>query len=276
MSRHAPVLGIVTTFVVVACGARTGLFETDIDPNDPEGEPGIVDGGRRRPDAAVSCDDGGSGTRCREANGTLMCVDTQSDPEHCGGCATRCGVVEACASSECVPIASQFTGLRWELPCLAPGSEKSCSTPGLTIKTATIGGQPGVTYDVRMRFRGVVETEGYSGGSNDGAYFQIGGAPIEDGWNIYKLEISAPPQTYFLNRGKGGLRYCFPIDYSATVQMAGGATVTMTADPVDGATEEIVNVGQNGKPIVIDGIPPAPKAFDGQFIQVDVTSVQAR
>jgi hypothetical protein len=127
-----------------------------------------------------------------------------------------------------------------------------------------------------MRFRGVVETEGYTGGSNDGAFFQVGGEPIFDTWNIYKLEISAPPQTYFLNRGQGGLYHCFAIDYSKTVQMSAGATVTLTADPVDSAQEEIVNVDQNGSSIVVDGVPPAPAPFDGQFIQVDVTAVHER
>ena len=120
-----------------------------------------------------------------------------------------------------------------------------------------------MTYDVQMRFRGVVETEGYSGGTNDGAFFQIGGTPIRDGWNIYKLEISSPSQTDYLNRGEGGLRYCFPIDYAATVQMAAGATVTLTADPVDGAREEIVNIDESGKPIVVLGVPPAPKPSTG-------------
>jgi hypothetical protein len=58
--------------------------------------------------------------------------------------------------------------------------------------------------------------------------------------------------------------------------MSAGATVTLTADPVDSAQEEIVNVDQNGSPIVVDGVPPAPATFNGQFIQVDVTAVHER
>ena len=99
-------VGLFTALVVVACGARTGLFpdsERDADEIDSE----IIDAGWRRPDAAVSCEHGGSGKRCRGATDTTECVDTTRDPQHCGGCAIRCGVVEACANSACVPIASR-------------------------------------------------------------------------------------------------------------------------------------------------------------------------
>jgi hypothetical protein len=242
---------LVLGAVLMACGART---ELDAGSDEATGPQAIPDGGPSRRDAAVPCAD------------------------NCGGCDVRCNAVEACANGACVSIASQLTGLRWELPCLTtPGpSLESCRTPGVATKTATIGGATGATYDVAMRFRGVVETEGYTGGSNDGAFFQVGGESIGDTWNIYKLEISAPPQTYFLNRGQGGLYYCFAIDYAKTVQMTAGATVTLTADPVDSALEEIVNVDQSGTPILVDGVPPAPAPFNGQFIQVDVTAVRER
>jgi hypothetical protein len=85
--------------------------------------------------------------------------------------------------------------------------------------------------------------------------------------------ISNPPQQYFLNAGASGTLYCFGVDYTETVQIAAGATVTLTADPVDAVSA--FNQDANGSPIVVPGIPPAPDAYDGQFLQMDVVSVTA-
>jgi hypothetical protein len=53
--------------------------------------------------------------------------------------------------------------------------------------------------------------------------------------------------------------------------MQSGASVTLAADTVNGS--EITNRDANGNPIVVPEIPPAPTAYDGQFIQMDVTNV---
>jgi hypothetical protein len=37
---------------------------------------------------------------------------------------------------------------------------------------------------------------------------------------------------------------------------------------------EIKNLDAQGTPAVVPGVPPAPAAFDGQFIQMDVVSVE--
>ncbi|MFO0669103.1 MAG: hypothetical protein U0235_05645 [Polyangiaceae bacterium] len=273
--RHVFVLFVVSFFA--ACGARTELADpftqgVGADGGVRDARADASDAGRVRP--PVSCEDGGAGTRCGGDGGVSRCVDLTNDPNDCGRCGTRCRAEEACISSRCVAVAAAFTGLRWELPCVTRSGRDSCTTPGLVKQTARMGGERGVTYDVTLHFRGVVETEGYVGGTNDGAYFQIGGAPINDTWNIYALETSSPPATYYLNRGEGGLYRCFPIDYRATIPIAAGATVTLVADPVDSATEEIVNTDGTGVAIVVPGVPPAPAAFDGQFIQMDVEVVR--
>jgi hypothetical protein len=53
--------------------------------------------------------------------------------------------------------------------------------------------------------------------------------------------------------------------------MQSSASVSLSADTVDGI--EITNLDANGNPIVVPGIPPAPAAYDGQFIQMDVINV---
>jgi hypothetical protein len=149
---------------------------------------------------------------------------------------------------------------------------------------ATLQGTAGKSYDVTLHFRGIVEEKTYSGGTNGGAVgveadggvdpdlFISGGTPDTGTFNIYELDISAPPQKLYLNSGKSGIDQVFLIDYQATITMQAGATVTLTANSVEGV--ETFNRGPNGGPaVVVPGVPPAPQTFDGQFVQMDVASI---
>jgi hypothetical protein len=170
-----------------------------------------------------------------------------------------------------VSVAASLSGLRWELPCLFPsGDPRVCETNSSFAAATSMGGPSGTQYDVTLRFRGVIETKHYSGGITDG-FWSAGGTPDSDGWNTYKLVISSPAQTYYINYGDSGLNYCFPMDYTKTIRVAAGASVTLTALSVDQL--EIKNVDQAGNPIVVRGVPPAPNPYDGQFVQMDVVSV---
>lgn len=263
-------LCLLSLLVIVSCGARTALLDED---GFPDAATDAEDARDARPDvtfeAGCLSNGGAPGILCDEA-----CVDPLRDLNHCGKCGSKCTLAEDCLEGICTPVAATFTGLRWELPCVQTRGT-SCTTPGLTTRTARMGGERGKIYDVELQFRGVIETEGYTGGTNDGAFFQIGGNPINDTWNIYRLDVSSPRGTYYLNRGRGGLFYCFRIDYKKTIRIEAGATVTLTADPVDSAREQIVNRDERGQPIVVPGVAPAPRAFDGQFIQMDVVSVRS-
>jgi hypothetical protein len=183
------------------------------------------------------------------------------------------------AHLEAAPEVSPMTavaaldGLRWTLPCSNNGNGY-CDTPQNDAKSATLSGNAGAIYDVALRFRGVVEPKTYLYGSADG-YWQTGGIPNEDLYNVYKLEIAAPAQTYYLNAGSSGLGYCVPIDYTKTVQVQAGTTVSLTADSIDAAEVDNHDDAYSA-PIVVPGIPPAPAAYDGQFIQMDVVSVTER
>lgn len=99
-----------------------------------------------------------------------------------------------------------------------------------------IGGVEGTTYTVRVRVKGTVETRNYTGGSVGDPllpYFYIGGAIVpENTRNIYKLEISDPPQTYYLNHDTDPVEVV-DLDYVVLVQMAAGATVTLSYDSID-------------------------------------------
>lgn len=58
---------------------------------------------------------------------------------------------------------------------------------------------------------------------------------------------------------------------SNIVTVAAGALVTLTANSVESV--ETFNRDGSGVPVVVTGVPPAPLAYDGQFVQVDVESV---
>jgi hypothetical protein len=244
--------GTVTTPDDMDAG-REDALAIDAEPGDTgpgdAGDPCLVNNGGCAPNAT-----------CTSTTGSVQC---------------RCPLGSAGDGRTCIDVAASLSGLRWEIPCTGPNQGNNvCSAPGPVQTSTVLAGQAGRTYDVTLRFRGVIEQHTYTGGTNDGAYFQIGGVPSADGFNVYELDISDPPSTYYLNRGMSFIYWCFPIDYTATIPMAAGATVTLRGDARDGA--EIVNTDPNNMPIVIPDIPPAPAAYDGQFIQMDVRSVVPR
>lgn len=177
--------------------------------------------------------------------------------------------------------ASPIDGYRFEFPCkgeMPENPKKGAGCDSALVKgdpnktdnfqaVKKFGGEAGKSYDVKIRFRGVVEPMMYKEGKMDGDYFYIGGEPNNATYNIYKIEISSPKAHYFLNRQDKVGHKIFTIDYTKTIQIDAGATVTLTGD------------GQNGKLIsnfsklVIPDVTPAPKPFHGQFIQMDVVKV---
>lgn len=175
---------------------------------------------------------------------------------------------------KCEDIAATLDGLRWELACTSDWEEYDtvCFCPRSTEAKSNLKGPTTTLYSITLRFRGVIETKEYSGGSNDGKFWQVGGNPINDNWNVYRLTISNPPQTYYINRGKSGLYYCLNIDYSKTVQAYGGSTFTLYADSVEG--RQIKNLDSNKKPIPVPGVKPDPATYNGQFVQMDVVKIE--
>lgn len=168
-------------------------------------------------------------------------------------------------NAEYNPDGAELNGLRWELPYGA-------GDPAPV--TAVFQGRTGKEYSVSLRFRGVVEQRAYTGGTDDGAYWQVGGDTPGTGdvFNIYKLEISSPPQVFYLNKGTSGISRVWAIDYTKRIVISGGATITLTAQTID--TAIIDNTDGSGNRVYVPDVPPYPEAFPGQFIQMDVVSVR--
>lgn len=213
----------------------------------------------------------------RVAVGTAECLDCICDANGVGGVTASDALlilrraVGQDVTMDCpVCIAGNLDGLRWEIPCTNSGTPV-CTSNNEFSETATMLGDPGSSYDVTLRFRGVIEQKTYSGGVKDG-YFLTGGTPAADGYNIYRLEISDPPSVYYLNAGTSNIQRVWELDVTKTIPIAAGATVTLSADAEDGFI--IANTDGSGQPIIPAGVPPAPNAFPGQFIQMDVVSVE--
>ncbi|MCU0696444.1 MAG: hypothetical protein MUC96_07940 [Myxococcaceae bacterium] len=260
-------VGLVCTGILGAgCGRSDVLrFDDAVPPLVRSVDPGSSDGGRV---------DGGFFDGGRTDAGA---VD--------GGAvdAGTCPIGFARVGDACIEVAAALDGLRWELPCFSLDTsfpQLICFTHAIQRTFTTLRGVPGRQYDVRVRVRGVIETRAYRGGQQV-APFVIAGpdavtTPLDpDPWNIYRLEVSDPPQTFALNAGESGEYRCHIVDTTFTVRASSGAVVTLFASSVDDNRSQIRNVGDAGVPLVAPGVPPAPMAFDGQFLQVDVLGVSA-
>lgn len=130
-----------------------------------------------------------------------------------------------------------FAFLRVESLVESPGSFVAINPTG--SDSLVVGGVAGTTYSVRIRIKGRVETHNYLGGAAPdpaSPFFYQGGTidPLNDR-DIFKLEISSPAQTYYLNHETIGVREV-DLDYIAVVQVNAGATVTLSYDVIDGLT----------------------------------------
>lgn len=168
-------------------------------------------------------------------------------------------------------VEASLAGMFWALPSLGVFDANTIFCAASAQSQTTIIGAPSGQYSVQLRFRGVVEQKSYTGGTNDGAFFQTGGTPVADTYGTYALTISSPAQTYYLNRGTSGNLFCNGIDYTKTVTMDTGAIVTLSAVSQDG--KEIKNQDNLLAPISVSGVSAVSQPYNGQFIQMDVVSI---
>ncbi len=184
---------------------------------------------------------------------------------------TAAAATDTSSSSTPGTALAALGNLAWNLPFTAAGSAANVRTcPATAVVSATMNGAVGVTYNVTLRFLGIVETKAYTGGSSDLTSWQVGGTPSGTVWNIYKLEISSPSQTYYLNRGADSAFTVLTLDITKTIQITTGATVTMTADAV--GTEEVYHTTSHPALVFLDATRPV-QPYYGQFINMEVLSV---
>jgi hypothetical protein len=184
-------------------------------------------------------------------------------------------------------IAASLSATRLEIAC--PGAtfvtRELCTGPRERKTSRTFGGDLAKTYDVNIRIRGLVEGHLYLD-ENGKRITTVTAAPFfgknvtpdpVGGENavlaIFRLDVSEPKATHYLNVFSNintGHR-TYPIDYTATVRVKGGAAVDLIYK--DGNTEFVANF----KKQVVPGVAPAPAPFNGMFVQLDaVSAAQAR
>jgi hypothetical protein len=273
----AHLLGLWVAGFFAGCGAPPGGIE-----------PGIEDGGTPAMDEANRAD------AAAAASDVVSIVAPDSATVSMGGGGdVRNEATDALpAGAGDLSVAAALQSFRWELPCQGADywtSSSACpweiakwtamggtanTRSGLRASlTRTFGGRPDVTYAVKLRFRGLVETNLYS--NPDGTidqevsaapHFHVGGAVAEH-LNWYSLQVSEPKQVYYLNAFhvlRSGV--VFVIDYTATIQIRGGTTISFGMGDRNGL------LWANPTKKVVPGVGPAPAPFNGQFIQVDVLS----
>jgi hypothetical protein len=173
--------------------------------------------------------------------------------------------------------ASALQGFLYDLPCMSAPSNGDCqvATPTLT-KTVMLpfGGDPGVTYNVRLHFCGPVEGRPFTNcSSSQATYFCVDGtagtAQFDTTYPIYEMKVSAPAHSYYLNNRnlKDDL---FMIDYSATLTIQGGSTITFTTMSTGTSW---YTAAKNGHNFMCPSVTGITQPYAGQFIYVTVESV---
>lgn len=137
-----------------------------------------------------------------------------------------------------VPIASiAQISLLWEMFGAGSGSTGphtvTAVSPGIT-QTYTFSPGDGKTHTIPITITGNVELRSYPGSTAVTGTVVRGGTPgPSDDYNIYRLQISNPPATYYFNNGTSA-EVLTAVDATFDIEVADGATLTYTADHVEG------------------------------------------
>lgn len=253
---------------------------------------------------------GGMGTGGAVADDT---ADIKADLEAAGKWLLPCGTDQSYSLLVCQN--NPPTG-----GCRLPSTTVPYLTAG-TInldKTVTLRGTAGRTYTVTARFQGVVEPKHFQNGVNTTAAtcaagsvstncgWYVGGAPQTVGnYNVYMMWVSAPApnptaglpgQYFFLNNvNKTEAHFSYPIDYTVTFQVNGGAMVRFLADDSNcsaikncdtTSVDTVPGGGGRCNPITVGALASTPatmgtgamgpitQPYPGQFVLMSVVSVK--
>lgn len=143
------------------------------------------------------------------------------------------------------------------------------ANPTTDSLAVTVGGVSGRRYALTMRVRGVIEYNTYTGGTAFGAHGYIGGTATSGTDDTWKLTISSPSQTYWLNHDStGASNEAVVIDDVLTVIADAGATVTLEYDAQGPSFQG------NGALLRAPGVAPFPEVFDGHFLEISLDAAQ--
>lgn len=182
------------------------------------------------------------------------------------------------AGTDAASPAAALDGFLFSVACPTTTTGGSCSIPDAMrakMTTLTFGGDPNVTYKVTLHFCGPVEMRPYMGCSSmQATYMCVDGTALTSGDNPtypkYEIRVANPAHSYFLNNRdlKDDL---MKIDYSATIDVKGGSTITYVTD--GGTNLEVYTAKIMNHNYTCPGAPGLTQPFAGQFIYTTVVSV---
>jgi hypothetical protein len=258
-----------------AAGAAAGLLETP-EPGEGAGarpassEGDFANGGAGAlPLGAAGTGDSGGATGAGGSSGATG-----------SGATGGTGATGADATGEALlTYAAGFDQLFIHDECTAPYPQQpdTCLHELSHEEAFTFGGDAGTTYDVTLRVRGLFEPTTISGGQTPYAehpYFKEGGTVAALDYSHWHIEVSEPPQTYWLNHYPQTSHTIYKEDFEVTLPVAGGSNVTVRV--IDGNDRQIDNAeeGLADRQQLIEGV--TDEVLDGQVLRLDVIDVVAR
>ena len=157
-----------------------------------------------------------------------------------------------------------------------PPQPDTCLHDRVHEQSFTIGGKAGTVYDVTLRIRGIFEPTTITGSDTpdpEHPYFKAGGTVSTTDWSQWRIEVSEPKQTYWLNHYPSVGHRIYKEDFEATIAVAAGSTVVVRV--TDGNDRQI----DNGKIApdrqqIIAGVVDQP--LPGQMLRLDIMRVKTR
>jgi hypothetical protein len=196
-----------------------------------------------------------------------------------GSTRSSVGSAQTPSGSDLRSAAAGFHELLLHDPCTGeyPPQPDTCLHKQMVEKAFTFGGRPGVVHEVRVRVRGLFEPTIIEGGETpDPAHpwYRVGGAVSAREWSAWRIEVTNPRQTYWLNHYPKVSHTIYAEDFEATIPVAGGSPVVVRV--VDGNDRQMDNSkpGLPDRRQIIKGVTETP--LDGQLLRLDVLDVTAR
>ena len=112
------------------------------------------------------------------------------------------------------------------------GWDSASSSP--TSRSTVFSTGDGQTYTIELTAFGLIELRTYNGATPVAGTVVKGGSPgASAGFNVYKLQVSNPPATYYLNNGTSSSTLA-NVFQKFNIQVTDGATITLSYDVQDG------------------------------------------
>ncbi|PYV59860.1 MAG: hypothetical protein DMG98_04675 [Acidobacteria bacterium] len=111
-----------------------------------------------------------------------------------------------------------------------PPQPDTCIHDRVHEQSFTIGGKAGTVYDVTLRIRGIFEPTTITGSDTpdpEHPYFKVGGTVSTPDRSQWRIEVSEPKHTYWLNHYPSVGHRIYKEDFEATITVAAGSTVVV-------------------------------------------------